>query len=166
MILDIGDMNSKLLSRSGLFRYSAIIGPCIGNEWWSYEAPLTELAIQYNSHGSEASEISSPDTQVMIKAHLQAPKQQHAPARFLALLCTSQHLREIWSEEVESKLNSLGAGISRLREAGEHVAKLEDEVSKQRQQLEVLIFFSFVSFSFSSTSLSSYLIENKLHLEN
>ncbi|KAF7378965.1 hypothetical protein HZH66_015199 [Vespula vulgaris] len=137
MILDIGDMNSKLLSRSGLFRYSAIIGPCIGNEWWSYEAPLTELAIQYNSHGSEASEISSPDTQVMIKAHLQAPKQQHAPARFLALLCTSQYLREIWSEEVESKLNSLGAGISRLREAGEHVAKLEDEVSKQRQQLEV-----------------------------
>ncbi|XP_043684796.1 cytoplasmic dynein 2 heavy chain 1 [Vespula pensylvanica] len=137
MILDIGDMNSRLLSCSGLFRYSAIIGPCIGNEWWSYEAPLTELAIQYNSHGSEASEISSPDTQVMIKAHLQAPKQQHAPARFLALLCTSQHLREIWSEEVESKLNSLGAGISRLREAGEHVAKLEDEVSKQRQQLEV-----------------------------
>ncbi|KAL2712648.1 cytoplasmic dynein 2 heavy chain 1 [Vespula squamosa] len=137
MILDIGDMNSTLLSRSGLFRYCAIIGPCIGNEWWSYEAPLTELAIQYNSDGSEASEVSSPDTQVMIKAHLQAPKEQHAPARFLALLRTSQHLREIWSEEVESKLNSLGAGISRLREAGEHVAKLEDEVSKQRQQLEV-----------------------------
>ncbi|XP_047369553.1 cytoplasmic dynein 2 heavy chain 1 isoform X1 [Vespa velutina] len=137
IILDIGDIKSTLLSRSGLFRYCAIIGPSIGSEWWSYEAPLTELAIEYNSNVSEASVLSSVDTQVIIKAHIQAPKQQQAPARFLALLCTSQYLHEIWNEEVESKLNSLGTGISRLREAGEHVAKLEDEVSKQRQELEI-----------------------------
>ncbi|XP_014611048.1 PREDICTED: cytoplasmic dynein 2 heavy chain 1 [Polistes canadensis] len=139
VILDIGDLKSTFLSRSGLLRICAVIGPSLGNEWWSYEAPLTELAIQYNnSHGSDVIvESSKGGIEVMIKAHLQAPKQQQAPARFLALLCTTEKLREIWSEEVESKLNSLTAGISRLREAGEHVAKLEDEVSKQRQELEI-----------------------------
>ncbi|KAI4495703.1 hypothetical protein M0802_008538 [Mischocyttarus mexicanus] len=138
IILDIGDLKSEFLSRSGLLRICAIIGPSLGNEWWSYESPLTELAIQYYSHESDVPiESSMMGIEVMIKAHLQAPKEQQAPARFLALLYTSKKLREIWNAEVESKLNSLTAGINRLKEAGEHVAKLEDEVSKQRQELEI-----------------------------
>lgn len=138
IILDIEDMKWKLLSRSGLFGYCAIVGPSIGSEWWSYDAPLTELVIEYYSKGSETSAITTAETEVMIKAHLNAPKREHAPVRFLALLSTSQKLREIWCEEVEGKLDRFGAGISRLREAGEHVVKLEDDVSKQRQELEVI----------------------------
>lgn len=75
----------------------------------------------------------------MIGAHLQAPRHQRAPARFLALVHTWRHLRDTWSKEVEEKLRSLEAGIGKLREAGEQVAKLEDEVSRQRQELEVRI---------------------------
>lgn len=80
-----------------------------------------------------------PCAKVLIGAHLQAPRYQRAPARFLALMHTWRHLRGIWSKEVEEKLRSLEAGISKLREAGEQIAKLEDDVSRQRQELEVRI---------------------------
>lgn len=76
---------------------------------------------------------------VIIEAHLQTPRYQRAPARFLALVHTWRHLRDTWSKEIEEKLRSLEAGISKLREAGEQVAKLEDEVSRQRQELEVRV---------------------------
>lgn len=76
---------------------------------------------------------------VIIGAHLQAPRYQRTPARFLALVHTWRHLRDTWSKEVEEKLRSFEAGISKLREAGEQVAKLEDEVSRQRQELEVRV---------------------------
>ena len=75
----------------------------------------------------------------MVKAHLDASRQQQAPARFFALLHTWKHLHVTWNEEVEQKLNSLDAGVGKLKEAGAQVAKLEDEVSKQRQELEVYV---------------------------
>lgn len=76
---------------------------------------------------------------VIIGAHLQAPRNQRTPARFLALVHIWRHLRDTWSKEVEGKLGSFEAGISKLREAGEQIAKLEDEVSRQRQELEVRV---------------------------
>lgn len=137
MILDSGELRSPWLSRSGLLRYCPLIGPGLGSEWWTSEGSLTELACHQNGLDVEDFEETMPGVKVMVKAHLQAPRQQQAPARFFALLYTWKHLHVTWNEEVEQKLNSLEAGIGRLKEAGEQVAKLEDEVSKQRQELEV-----------------------------
>nr|XP_033320776.1 cytoplasmic dynein 2 heavy chain 1 [Megalopta genalis] len=135
MILDNGEMKSSWLTRSGLLKHCGLIGPGIGSEWWSSEGPLTELAREQNGE-TEDSVDASQGVKELVKAHLQAPRQQQAPARFFALLHTWRHLHVTWSEDVEQKLNSLEAGIGRLKEAGEQVAKLEDEVSGQRQELE------------------------------
>jgi len=104
---------------------------------------LIKLAIQEGTLQLNEFEELPASTKVIIGAHLQAPHYQRAPARFLALIHTWKQLRDTWSEEVEGKLQSLEAGIGKLREAGEQIAKLEDEVSKQRQELEVrIIIFS------------------------
>ncbi|XP_076387639.1 dynein cytoplasmic heavy chain beethoven [Megachile rotundata] len=135
IILDTSEMRSSWLPRSGLLRSCVLIGPGINNEWWTWESSLIDLACRQNGvDPEEANEQAG--IKVMVKAHLQAPRQQQAPARFFALLHTWKHLHVSWSEEVEQKLNSLEAGIGKLKEAGEQVAKLEDEVSKQRQELE------------------------------
>ncbi|KZC10148.1 Cytoplasmic dynein 2 heavy chain 1 [Dufourea novaeangliae] len=136
IILDNGEIKSTWLTRSGLLKHCGLIGPGIGSEWWSVEGSLTELAYQQNGVEMEDSGEQLPGVKVMVKAHLQAPRQQQAPARFFALLYTWRHLHVTWTEDVEQKLRSLEAGIGRLEEAGEQVAKLEDEVSKQRQELE------------------------------
>ncbi|XP_029051229.2 cytoplasmic dynein 2 heavy chain 1 [Osmia bicornis bicornis] len=136
IILNNGEMRSSWLSRSGLLKHCALIGPGLGNEWWTREASLIELACNQNEMDIEDTEEKLAGIKVMVKAHLQAPRQQQAPARFFALLHTWKHLHVSWSEEVERKLSNLEAGIGKLKEAGEQVAKLEDEVSKQRQELE------------------------------
>lgn len=141
MILDSGEVRSTWLSRSGLLRHCPLIGPGLGSEWWCREGSLTELACHRNSLEVDDFEETTPGLKVMVQAHLQAPLQQQAPARFFALLHTWKHLHVTWGEEVEQKLSSLEAGIGRLKEAGEQVAKLEDEVSKQRQELEVRFHF-------------------------
>ncbi|XP_076646917.1 dynein cytoplasmic heavy chain beethoven [Halictus rubicundus] len=135
IILDNREIKSSWLTRSGLLKHCGLIGPGIGSEWWCSEAALTELACKQNGVESDC-EDTSPGIVEMVKDHLQAPRQQQAPARFFALLHTWKHLQVTWSEEVEQKLNSLEAGIGRLKEAGEQVAKLEDEVSRQRRELE------------------------------
>lgn len=144
MILDTGEMQSTWLSRSRLLRHCALIGPGLGSEWWSWKVPLTELASLQS--GTEDTEETLPGIEVMVQAHLQAPRQEQAPARFLAMLHIWKYLCLTWSEELEQKLNSLEAGIGRLKEAGGQVAKLEDEVSKQRQELEVF-FTSLVKMT-------------------
>ncbi|XP_078051355.1 cytoplasmic dynein 2 heavy chain 1-like, partial [Augochlora pura] len=135
MILDSGEIKSSWLTRSGLLKHCGLIGPGVGSEWWSSEGPLTELAREQNGETDDSVDASQ-GVKELVKAHLQAPRHQQAPARFFALLHTWKHLHVIWSEDVEQKLNSLEAGIGRLKEAGEQVAKLEDEVSGQRQELE------------------------------
>lgn len=139
IMVDTAELRSPWLSRSGLHRHCVSIGPGLGSEWWCWEGPLTEIACQQNGLDIEDSEETLAGIKELVKAHLQAPRQQRAPARFFALLHTWKHLHVTWSEEVEQKLNSLEAGVGKLKEAGEQVAKLEDEVSKQRQELEVYV---------------------------
>lgn len=100
---------------------------------------MIKFAVQEGTLQLDELEELPSGAKIMIGAHLQAPHHQRAPARFLALVHTWRHLRDTWSKDVEEKLQSLEAGIGKLREAGEQVAKLEDEVSKQRQELEVRI---------------------------
>ncbi|CAK9809936.1 Cytoplasmic dynein 2 heavy chain 1 [Anthophora quadrimaculata] len=136
IILDSGETRSPWLSRSGLFRHCVLVGPGLGGEWWCWEASLTKVACKQNGFEIEDLEEIPAGVKTMVKAHLEAPRQQQAPARFFALLHTWKHLHQAWSEEVEQKLHSLEAGVGKLKEAGEQVAKLEDEVSKQRLELE------------------------------
>jgi len=139
VILDSEEIESSSLLRLGLLRHCALLGSGPGgpDEWWSRESSLIKLAIQEGTLQLDELEELSNYAKVMIGAHLQAPRYQRAPARFLALVHTWRYLRDSWSKEVEEKLRSLEAGISKLREAGDQVAKLEDEVSRQRQELEV-----------------------------
>lgn len=157
IILDSGELRSSWLSRSGLLRHCALIGPGFGNEWWSWENALTEVACQQNGLEFENPENTLPGIKEMVKAHLQAPRQQLAPDRFFALMHTWKHLHVSWNEEVEQKLNSLEAGIGKLKEAGQQVAKLEDEVSKQRQELEV-----FVNVTISKLTFLLWNVDTKL----
>lgn len=134
IILDVHDMNAPWLSRSSLLKHCIIVGCGPGREWWTLEKSLIDLADQQTE---EDAENSSSGVKDLVQAHLQAPRHQQAPARFLALLNVWVQLRGKWSKEIEEKLQTLEAGISRLREAGERVAKLEEEADKQRQELEV-----------------------------
>ncbi|XP_076748967.1 dynein cytoplasmic heavy chain beethoven [Xylocopa sonorina] len=137
IILDTGELRSSWLSRSGLLGHCALIGPSRGSEWWSWEGSLIEIACQQTDHEVEDTpEETLAGIKAMARSHLEAPRQQQAPARFFALLHTWRHLRATWSEELERQLSSLEAGVGKLKEAGEQVAKLEDEVSKQRLELE------------------------------
>jgi len=146
VILDTEEINSSYLLHLGLLRYCALLGSGPGaGEWWSRESSLIKLAIQEGTLQLNEFEELPASAKVIIGAHLQAPLYQRAPARFLALIHTWKQLRDVWSEEVEGKLQSLEAGIGKLREAGEQIAKLEDEVSRQRQELEVHILqFSLI----------------------
>ncbi|EFN76217.1 Cytoplasmic dynein 2 heavy chain 1 [Harpegnathos saltator] len=138
VILDSEEIESSQLMHLDLLRHCTLLGSGPGpGEWWSWENSLIKLAIQEGTLQLDELEELSDGAKVMIEAHLQAPRRQRAPARFLALVHTWKHLRDIWSKEVEGKLQTLEAGIGKLREAGEQVAKLEDEVSRQRQELEV-----------------------------
>lgn len=139
MILDTEEIDSSYLLHLGLVRYCALLGSGSGSgEWWSRESSLIKLAIQEGTlHLNEHEELPA-GARAIIEAHLRAPRHQRAPARFLALMHTWRHLRDTWSKDVEKKLHSLEAGIGKLREAGEQIAKLEDEVSRQRQELEVV----------------------------
>nr|XP_012219219.1 PREDICTED: cytoplasmic dynein 2 heavy chain 1 [Linepithema humile] len=138
MILDSEEIESSSLLRLGLLRYCALLGSGPGaGEWWSRENSLIKLAVQEGTLQLNESEELPSGAKVIIGTHLQAPHYQRAPARFLALVHTWRHLRDTWSKEVGEKLQSLEAGIGKLREAGEQVAKLEDDVSRQRQELEV-----------------------------
>lgn len=140
MIMDSEEIESSSLLHLGLLRYCALLGSGPGaDEWWSRENSLIKLAVQEGTLQLNESEELPNGAKVIIGTHLQAPRYQRAPARFLALVHTWKHLRDKWSKEVGEKLQSLEAGIGKLREAGEQVAKLEDEVSRQRQELEVSI---------------------------
>ncbi|XP_018402903.1 PREDICTED: cytoplasmic dynein 2 heavy chain 1 [Cyphomyrmex costatus] len=139
VILDSEEIELSSLLRLGLLRHCALLGSGPGgpDEWWSRESSLIKLAIQEGTLQLDELEELSNCAKVIIGAHLQAPRYQRVPARFLALVHTWRYLRDTWSKEVEEKLRSLEAGISKLKEAGDQVAKLEDEVSRQRQELEV-----------------------------
>lgn len=134
IILDSGEVKKDWLTRSGLLRHCILVAEAPGNEWWSLESSLKDLCIRLIE---DSPQEASPGLDTLVNAHIRAPRQQQAPARFLALLSTWTMLRNQWGKDVENKLSSLEAGIGRLREAGERVAKLEDEASKQRQELEV-----------------------------
>ncbi|XP_051159645.1 cytoplasmic dynein 2 heavy chain 1 [Leptopilina boulardi] len=133
IILDVHDVNAAWLSRSSLLKQCIVVGYGPGREWWTLEKSLMELASQQTDVEIEN---DSSGVKELVKAHLQVSRHQQAPARFLALLNVWSQLREKWTKEIEEKLQSLEAGISRLREAGERVAKLEEEADKQRQELE------------------------------
>ncbi|KAL6266424.1 hypothetical protein P5V15_003274 [Pogonomyrmex californicus] len=139
VILDSEEIESSSLIRLGFLRHCALLGsgPGSPSEWWSRESSLIKLAIQEGTLQLDEVEELPQGAKVIIGAHLQAPRPQRAPARFLALIHTWKYLHDTWGKEVEEKLRSLEAGIGKLREAGEQVAKLEDEVSRQRQELEV-----------------------------
>ncbi|XP_017891098.1 cytoplasmic dynein 2 heavy chain 1 isoform X2 [Ceratina calcarata] len=136
IILDSGELDSSWLSRSRLLRQCVLIGPGTGNEWWTRAGSLTEVACQQSEVELDDPEVPPAGVKEAVNAHLRAPARQQAPARFFALLHTWKHLRTTWTEEMEQKLDSLEAGVGKLKEAGEQVAKLEDEVSKQRRELE------------------------------
>jgi hypothetical protein len=90
----------------------------------------------YKDPASDAAEEFSGLKEI-VAAHLSAPPKQQVPSRFLALVRKWKELRETWLRETLDKLDSLRAGIDRLKEAGQRVAKLEEEATKQRQELEV-----------------------------
>lgn len=139
LIVDVKDLKEPWLLRSNLLRHCVqTTGQSLGSEWWLMEGPLTELASLYRDPSKDVDEDFSGVKEV-IYAHLNASTAQQAPARFLALLHKWKELREQWLEEILSKLKNLNAGIERLKEAGDRVAKLEEDVTKQRRELEVNI---------------------------
>lgn len=131
-------MKKDWLLNSGLLHRCVQIADSPGNEWWTLESSLMNLITKKIPTNDNT--INSEGLKTLVDAHLRAPRHQQAPARFLALLHTWQELRELWTKEIEMKLTSLEAGIGRLREAGDRVAKLEDEATKQRKELEVNIY--------------------------
>lgn len=100
------------------------------------EGPLIELATLHRDSSKDVDEELSGVKDV-VQAQLSAPAQQQAPARFLALLHKWRELREAWLVDILAKLKDLQAGIDRLQEAGDRVAKLEEDATKQRHELEV-----------------------------
>ncbi|KAJ8675957.1 hypothetical protein QAD02_011743, partial [Eretmocerus hayati] len=135
LIVDSRDLLSSRLSN---LRHHCIqtTGQCLGNEWWVSESSLTELANLYRDSSRDPDDDLSGVSQV-VQAHLNAPNSQQAPARYLALLAKWKDLRDTWLREIEGKLNNLKAGIDRLKEAGERVAKLEEDATEHRRQLEI-----------------------------
>ncbi|XP_011311295.1 cytoplasmic dynein 2 heavy chain 1 [Fopius arisanus] len=133
VILDSSDVKREWLMHSGLLQHCVLVAGTPGSEWWTVECSLAELG---NEIVQRMSEDVSDAMKTLVDAHVRAPKSQQSPGRFLALLSTWKELKDEWSRDVEKKLESLGAGISRLQEAGERVAKLEEEASKQRKQLD------------------------------
>ena len=102
------------------------------------EGPLTELTSLYKDPVMAKSvDEDLSGVKEVVQAQLSAPSQQQAPARFLALLHKWKEMREQWLEDILVKLKNLQAGIDRLREAGDRVAKLEEDANKQRHELEV-----------------------------
>lgn len=123
----------------------------IGCEWWRVNEPLKELCVKYSERISDSNnqqQVELEGVKELVDSHLRAPDQQQAPARFLALIHTWRVIRENWSRDNDAKVASLEAGISKLREAGERVAKLQEEANKQRQELDVkllILFYLFIS---------------------
>lgn len=135
MILDEGDTDDDWIKRSGVLRHCVILG---GDRWWTSKAALTELAVRRFVNDDNDRQDQDEETEVVVSAHLSAAEsEQQTPAGFMALLSSYDTLRRQWTEDLEQQLVSLEAGIGRLREAGEHVAKLQEEASKQREELEV-----------------------------
>ncbi|XP_015119188.1 cytoplasmic dynein 2 heavy chain 1 [Diachasma alloeum] len=134
VILDLSDVRREWLIQSGLLQHCVLVAAAPGGEWWTIEGSLMELGTRVDKSMGGGEE--SAGMKALVEAHLRAPKGQQSPGRFLALLNTWRELKDEWSHDVERKLESLEAGIGRLREAGERVAKLEEEASKQRKELE------------------------------
>ncbi|XP_066585667.1 cytoplasmic dynein 2 heavy chain 1 [Prorops nasuta] len=136
IIVDLSEVKEHgWLFNSGLSRYCVIIGPGSGSEWWLTEEGLTEASGQIsNATNQQESPVSG--LKVMLETHLKAPRDEQAPARFLALLDTQRDLVQVWGQQLENKLSNLKAGIDRLKEAGDQVARLEEQANKQRQELE------------------------------
>ncbi|XP_063978818.1 cytoplasmic dynein 2 heavy chain 1 [Diachasmimorpha longicaudata] len=134
VILDSSDVKKEWLMQSGLLQHCILVATTPGSEWWTVEASLMEVGARVDKSigGGE----QSAGMRTLVEAHLRSPKGQQSPGRFLALLNTWRQLKDEWSHDVGKKLESLEAGIGRLREAGERVAKLEEEASKQRKELE------------------------------
>ena len=137
--MDTGEAKNEWLTRSGLLCHCILVAEGPETEWWSLESALKDLAVRLTESSLENSSEGSGSAGLatLVEAHLRAPRKQQAPARFLALLSTWSELKTQWTEEVEKKLSSLSAGIGRLREAGDSVAELENDATKQRQELEV-----------------------------
>lgn len=138
LIVDSNDLKESWLSGSNLLHHCIqTTGQSLNSEWWLMESSLIELATPYKDPTKDPTDESSGVVEV-VQAHVNAPMQQQAPARFLALLNKWKELRESWINDISAKLKNLEAGIERLKEAGDRVAKLEEDASKQRRELEVL----------------------------
>lgn len=134
IIVDVNDVGQDWLVRSNLLRHCLLYGNELGNEWWHQQNFLTSIALEKSEVDNEEENSGIKE---LVAAHLQAPISQQAPARFWAMIEAWKNIRKVWMKEIEFKLQSLQAGISKLKEAGDRVAKLEEEASKQRQELEV-----------------------------
>lgn len=141
IILDSSDLKKDWVLSSGLLEQCIVVAEAPGCEWWTLESSLTNLAIKIIGKSSDSDEIS-PGLKTLVEVHTRASRHQQSPARFLALLHKWQELRANWSRDIHQKLESLEAGISRLSEAGDRVAKLENEATKQRKELEVKLDIS------------------------
>ncbi|KAF7991046.1 hypothetical protein HCN44_000861 [Aphidius gifuensis] len=131
IIIDSSELKKDWLVTSGLVEQCCFVADSPGNEWWTMESSLTNLAMKIIDTQS-----ISPGLKTLVDVHLRISRSQQSPARFLALLQTWQELKNKWSQDIHEKLESLEAGISRLSEAGDRVAKLENEAKKQRKELE------------------------------
>ncbi|XP_046488904.1 cytoplasmic dynein 2 heavy chain 1 [Neodiprion pinetum] len=132
MIFDEGDTREEWILRSGVLRQCVLLG---GDRWWTSKTVLTELAVRRCADGDEKQDS---DVGIVVAAHLAvADPAQQTPASFLALLHSYETLKTQWMQNVEQEIASLEAGIGRLTEAGERVAKLQAEASKQREELEI-----------------------------
>ncbi|XP_011502016.1 PREDICTED: cytoplasmic dynein 2 heavy chain 1 [Ceratosolen solmsi marchali] len=137
LIVDSYELKSKWLSETNIPRHCVqTTGQCLCSDWWLIEEHLTELASLYKDSSSDIKEEFSGSNEV-VQAHLTAPEQQQVPARFLALLHKWKELRETCLRDILEKLKNLQAGIDRLKEAGDQIAKLEEDATKQRHELEV-----------------------------
>ncbi|XP_058798637.1 cytoplasmic dynein 2 heavy chain 1 [Phymastichus coffea] len=137
LIVDLNDLKEAWFCQSNLLLYCIqTTGQNLGNEWWLSESSLIELASLYKDPAKVTTDVASGVVEV-VQAHINAPIQQQAPARFLALLNKWKELRESWINDITAKLKHLEAGIERLKEAGDRVAKLEEDASKQRRELEI-----------------------------
>uniref|UniRef100_A0ABD2XKY5 Dynein heavy chain, cytoplasmic n=1 Tax=Trichogramma kaykai TaxID=54128 RepID=A0ABD2XKY5_9HYME len=154
IVVDANDLRGDLLQRSNLLRCCAETqGQSQGRDWWLTESYLRELVKLYQKRSQsttnkdddiadddiddEQKDDGSSGSKELIECQLGAASRQQAPARFCALLRKWRELREAWSRQTAAKLRHLRAGIDRLKEAGERVAKLEEDASKHRHELEL-----------------------------
>ncbi|KAK0158915.1 hypothetical protein PV328_009853 [Microctonus aethiopoides] len=139
LIVDSTDIKKEWMIKSRLLNHCTQISDLSNVEWWTSESSLIDLAIRKIpglANDVNDTDLMSSGLKALVESHQRAPSKQQSPARFIALLNIWHELRDQWERDIEMKLESLQAGIGKLKDAGDRVAELENEALKQRKEFE------------------------------